>query len=82
MQYVTSAMSEPGVSRGDLAKLLAQALGNEKASDAVNKAAQKLGLRRDVLDKDQALSVLEQIAQTPGLVGITARFAKSRLHLR
>jgi len=25
--------------------------------------------------------VLEHIAQRPGLVGVTARFAKSRLHL-
>jgi hypothetical protein len=82
VQYVSSLMAEPGVTRADLAKLLAQALGNEKALDAVSKAATKLGIRRDPLDKDQALSVLEQIAQTPGLVGITARFAKSRLHLR
>lgn len=82
MEHVNSQMAEPGVTRADLAKLLAQALGNEKASDAVNKAAAQLGIRRDPLDKDQALSVLEQIAQTPGLVGISARFAKSRLHLR
>lgn len=82
MHHVTSVMTEPGVTRADLAKLLAQALGNEKAVDAVSKAAQKLGLRRERFDKNEALSVLEQIAQTPGLVGITARFAKSRLHLR
>ncbi|HMY58267.1 MAG TPA: hypothetical protein PKL17_14115 [Pseudomonadota bacterium] len=82
MHNVTIAMTEPGVTRADLAKLLAQALGNEKAYDAVSKAAQKLGLRREKLDKNEALSVLELIAQTPGLVGITARFAKSRFHLR
>ena len=43
-----------------------------------------MGIRReiDLLDKKQALAVLEQVAQTPGLVGITARFAKSRLYLR
>ena len=82
MQHATSQMTESGVTRADLARLLAQALGNEKASDAVNKATLMLGIRREVLDKAQALSVLEHIAQTPGLVGITARFAKSRLHLR
>ena len=82
MEQANIQMTEPGVSRADLAKLLAQALGNEKASEVVQKAASKLGIRRDPLDKGQALSVLEQIAQTPGLVGITARFAKSRLHLR
>lgn len=77
-------MTETGVSRADLAKLLAQSLGHEKATDAINRAAQTVGIRReiDLLDKKQALAVLEQVAQTPGLVGITARFAKSRLYLR
>lgn len=77
-------MIEAGVSRADLARLLAQSLGHEKATDAIHRAAHALGIRReiDVLDKSQALAVLEQVAQTPGLVGITARFAKSRLHLR
>lgn len=75
-------MSDSTVSRADIARLLSQALGNEKAHGTVNKAAQQLGYRRELLDKNQALTVLEHIAQTPGLVGITARFAKSRLHLR
>ena len=75
-------MSDSTVSRADIARLLSQALGNEKANGTVNKAAQQLGYRRELLDKNQALTVLEHIAQTPGLVGITARFAKSRLHLR
>jgi hypothetical protein len=77
-------MTETGVSRADLAKLLAQSLGHEKATDAINRAAHAVGIRRevDLLDKKQALAVLEQVAQTPGLVGITARFAKSRLYLR
>ena len=63
-------MTEPGVTRADLAKLLSHALGNEKASDAVNKAALILGIRREVLDKAQALSVLEHIAQTLSLIHI------------
>ena len=77
-------MTETGVSRADLAKLLAQSLGHEKATDAINRAAHTVGIRReiDLLDKKLALAVLEQVAQTPGLVGITARFAKSRLYLR
>lgn len=75
-------MPEPSISRGEVIKLLSQALGHEKATDVVAQAAFRLGIRREILDKSQALSVPEQIAQTPGLVGITARFAKSRLHLR
>ena len=35
----------------------------------------------DGLDQRAALDVLEHIAQRPGLIGVTARFAKSRLLL-
>lgn len=65
----------------DLAALIAPNVGNEKASSAVDAAVRKLGYQATGLNQDQALSVLETIAQEPGLVGIAARFAKSRLHL-
>lgn len=31
---------------------------------------------------EQALSILGEIAKTPGLIGITARLASTRIHLR
>ena len=60
--------------------MLSGTLGEEKASAIVDEAARTLGYGPS-LDRDQALSVLEHIAQSPGLIGIAARFAKSRVHL-
>lgn len=65
-----------------LSKLLSQSVGDEKARAAIDAAARDLGLaHRDDLSVDEALSILERVAETPGIVGVTARFAKSRLHL-
>ncbi len=66
----------------DLVGLLSASLGDEKARDAVRAAAEQLGLREQVIDREQALAVLEKIAAKPGLVGIAARFAKTRVHLK
>jgi len=63
-------------------KLLSHSVGDEKAELAVRSAANSLGFaRRPSLSIDEALGVLEKVAETPGIVGVTARFAKSRLHL-
>jgi len=65
-----------------LPDLLAQTLGNEKAKAAIDGALEELGLGRPTrITMEQALAVLERVAATPGIVGVTARFAKSRLHL-
>ena len=65
-----------------LARLLGKAVGDEKALDVVRSACDALGLdSRHALSLGEALDVLERIAAQPGIVGITARFAKSRLHL-
>ena len=58
------------------------ALGDAKARDVVGKAARDLNVVGTDLDSRQALQILERIAAEPGLVGITARFAKSRAILR
>jgi hypothetical protein len=60
--------------------MLARSLGNDKANEAVNLAAEQVGVG-DNLSREQALQVLEQVAHQPGIVGIAARFAKSRVHL-
>jgi hypothetical protein len=65
-----------------LASLLSKAVGDEKAEAAVREAAVSLGLGRTThFSQDQALEILERVASTPGIVGVAARFAKSRLHL-
>jgi hypothetical protein len=66
--------------RQALADMLGRSLGNDKAAATVALAAQQLGLGMH-LNRHEALNVLEHIAQQPGIVGIAARFAKSRVHL-
>ena len=66
----------------DLVALLSQAIGNDKAEQEILGAAEALGLSRSsALSVPQALGILETVAESPGLVGVAARFAKSRLHL-
>lgn len=71
-----------GHSRPELAALLSQNLGTEKATELVTAAARELGFLTPSLSTQQCLEVLERIAVQPGLVGIAARFAKSRVLLR
>lgn len=73
---------DPGIDLVKLAGLLSKSIGEEKAEDVVRAAARALGLGAlTTFTQKQALEVLESIASTPGIVGVTARFAKSRLHL-
>lgn len=65
----------------ELAGLLSQNIGIEKATELVRAAARELALGERVTP-EQGLAVLERIAAQPGIVGIAARFAKSRVLLR
>lgn len=65
----------------ELAALLSQNLGMEKALDLVGVASKELSFGAE-LTMEQGLEVLERIAGQPGLVGVAARFAKSRVLLR
>lgn len=60
--------------------LLAPALGADGARAAVERGVKALGLGRAITSA-QALGLLEHVAREPGVVGIAARFAKTRLHL-
>ena len=65
-----------------LSKLMAQTMGLEKADAAVVEAMTALSLTAPDVNQQEALRILEHIASQPGLVGISARFAKGRVHLR
>ena len=65
----------------DLVALLAPTLGSERATSAVAQARQRLGLPGSRLDRASALSVLDHLGAEAGLVGVTARFVKTRLLL-
>ena len=66
----------------DVASLLANAIGADKAHDVVLEAVERLGLRAERLDKAQAMLVLDHLTDAAGVVGLCARFAKARLILR
>jgi hypothetical protein len=63
-----------------LSDLLAQALGAETAKREVERAARTLGYG-ETIHFSAALKLLEHMTHEPGLVGIAAQFAKTRLHL-
>lgn len=74
-------MADPRLHEDDLIMMLSQTLGDAKAREVLSAAIVALGVRRGVLTPALALEVLEHIAAEPGIVGMTARFAKSRVHL-
>jgi hypothetical protein len=82
MAASASASASYRMSTGALARLFRSALGEEKATEIVIAALGELRLpAASGFDQGDALKILEVIAKTPGIVGITARFAKSHVHL-
>lgn len=75
-------MSEPTVTPDQLCEALQSALGRERAASAIGRAAEALGHSGPTFTRPQALEVLGKIAEVDGLVGISARFARSRLMTR
>jgi hypothetical protein len=64
-----------------LIEMLAATLGWEKSAEVVNATVQRLGLPPVVITSTQAVAVLAELAKSPGMVGVTARFARSRMEL-
>ena len=58
---------------------MAPALGTEKSEELVAASAKHLGYAAETLDVDRALRILESLESQAGLVGVAARFAKSRV---
>ena len=74
--------SGPLLSLRALAELLAQTVGKEKGEEALVASARRLSLPTDQLDREQAAALFEDLSQSEGIVGISARFAKARLLLK
>ena len=72
----------PGFAPADLSLLLAPALGADKSQEVIAVALAQLALPVDILTREQALRLFDHLATIPGLVGVTARFAKARVLLR
>jgi hypothetical protein len=76
-----SVRPETKPTAADILPLLSPALGTEKARDATEAAAAKLGLDLGNLTRDEAILLLDEMAGTEGIVGVVARFAKARFLL-
>jgi hypothetical protein len=57
-------------------------LGDQKAEEVVAEASAKLRLRGEWFSLRATHALLEELAAEPGIVGVTARFAKARLAMR
>ena len=68
-------------SRAELVGLLRNGVGDKVADELIVRLAEKSALSTDQFTAEQALLILERAAREPGLMGIAARFAKSRLLL-
>jgi len=68
--------------RDDIVELLATSIGEDTARSLVDGSVLRRGIDPQAITKQEALDVLEDIAAEPGLAGVTARFAKSKVHLR
>ena len=66
----------------ELIGMFARALGDEKARETVETECQRLSVSAKRLPITKALVLLDDLAAVPGIVGVTARFAKARLALR
>jgi hypothetical protein len=62
-----------------IAALLSKSVGDDMALSVVRDAARKLGVIDAVLDQDCTLEILAVVATNPGLIGVSARFCRSRL---
>jgi hypothetical protein len=66
------------IERDELIAMLAGAVGEKPVRDAVQTACKALKLPEDAWSVDDALRILDHLAALPGLLGITARFVKTR----
>jgi hypothetical protein len=70
------------MSRDDIIRRFAESLGQEKATELVDQALQGLGLaQKSLFNKPELLQVAEHLKRKGGLIGITAHFWASELHL-
>ncbi|MFT3769416.1 MAG: hypothetical protein QM820_28595 [Minicystis sp.] len=67
------------ISATRLMELLAPTLGWDKSSETVSVALARRGQSHGELSIEEALALLDALSQSPGLVGIAARFVATRL---
>lgn len=65
----------------DLLALLAPSVGEEKAREAIAQTAKALHLPSTALTRAHALAIMEELAKSPGLLGVAARLGMARFLL-
>lgn len=73
--------SEVRVKRSEIAALLGPNVDAARSARAVDDAARELGVQTESLTPQQAIKVLDALANEDGVVGVAARFAKARFAL-
>lgn len=66
----------------ELVALLAPTLGQEKSEEVVAEAARSLGVLVDEFSVSRAIALLDALGRAPGMVGVAARFARTRFEGR
>jgi hypothetical protein len=74
-------MADALLQEDELVAIMGQTLGDAAARAVITTTMGELGIGRGALTVERALELLEALAQQPGIVGMTAMFAKSRVHL-
>jgi hypothetical protein len=75
-------LADAHYTREELISILSGSISESVADAQIVRAATTLSISRDSFTLKEAQDILESIANEPGLVGIAARFAKSRVALR
>jgi hypothetical protein len=66
----------------ELVTLLAPTVGQEKSEETIATAARLKRITDESVTREQALAIFELLTETPGIIGVSARFAKVRMMLR
>jgi hypothetical protein len=73
--------SRPSPMTDELFALLAPSVGEEKAREAIAQTASSLHLPSTDLTRAHALAIMEELAKSPGLLGVAARLGMARFVL-
>jgi hypothetical protein len=69
------------VTVAQLIEMFSSTLGVDKSGEEISAALSRLGIYGVTLSPDQTTTLLDAMSKSPGMVGITARVARSRLEL-
>jgi hypothetical protein len=72
------ADSERTITKDELTKLLAPALGQEKSDEVVVSTARSLGFSAPHFSANEVRTLFAKLSKADGLIGVVARFAVSR----